>query len=92
MPVTLIGSEELVNVVDEAVKVTEIEPMTEKATKEEAPTEEVLVTEKKVDESLATFEKSAEELIVATYGLDPKAQMALLKSEEEVSQVPDEAE
>lgn len=101
-PAELIGSQEQVKAVVEAVKITEIEPTTEKVTKQEAsassPLEEDPVAEKTVDVSSVTVEKPAEKLIVTPPVPEHKAESAAVESQEaekhkcEALQVPQEGE
>lgn len=94
-PVGLVASEEQVKAANEAVKLTEIEPTTEKVTEEEAPAEEVPATEKAVNESPAIVEKSEDELTVTLPVSEPEAKSVSVESEEaakpkeEVVQVPE---
>jgi len=99
-PAALIAREEQIKTVEEAVKVSEIEPTTEKALDKEfpasSPAKEVPVTEKIVDESPTTGEDSAHEITVTPPATPPaseaEAETGQLESEEEAAQVPEEGD
>lgn len=82
----LVASEEQVKPLEQAVKVTQIEPVIEEATEEEAPacspTQEVPGAEKKVDESPPIVEKSTEVITVMPHTSEPEAESAPVESHE----------
>ena len=74
------------------MKITEIEPATEKKLEEEAPAsslaDDVPTTEETMDESLIAEEDFAEKLTVKSPALEPKAESTQTECKEESAQLP----